>query len=75
MADVSYTIVERLGTLSTSGNYTIDVNMISWNGREPKLDIRHFYWAKDGLRMRTGISLSDNEARALLELLKRKFAS
>lgn len=75
MADVSYTIVERLGTLSTNGNYTIDVNMISWNDSEPKLYIRHFYWAENEKKMLTCIPLSDDEARALLELLKRKFAS
>ena len=43
MADkeFDFTIVDELGVLSTSPKgWTKELNLISWNGREPKYDIR-----------------------------------
>ena len=41
MPEIKYEITESLGVISeTSRGWTREVNMISWNGREPKVDVR-----------------------------------
>lgn len=62
-------IVERCGVIRTLWNgWTRELNRVSWNGREPKLDIRD--WSPDHTRMTRGIQLTEEDARMLLELLK-----
>lgn len=44
MAEFSYEIVEQIGVLSQNTNgWSRQINKISWNGRDPKFDIRD--WA------------------------------
>lgn len=64
---VEYEIIKEYGTLSTSGEYTKEVNLVSWNDGEPKLDIRT--WQPSG-KPGKGISLNREEAESLNELLK-----
>ena len=41
MPEIKYEITEHLGVISeTARGWTREVNMISWNGREPKIDVR-----------------------------------
>ena len=69
MADFKYVIVENLGVLSESPKgWKKEVNRISWNGAEPKLDIRD--WSPDHEKMGKGISLSDAEVKALRGILE-----
>ena len=44
MAEFKYEITQELGVIS-EGKYNIELNMVSWNDREPKYDIRS--WAPD----------------------------
>lgn len=68
MADITYDVRQTLGVLSNTGNgWKKELNIISWNGREPKLDIRE--WNSDRTKMKKGITLSKNEASALLLFL------
>lgn len=68
MPDFSFDVKEQIGVLSTnSTGWNREVNMVSWNGHEPKLDIRD--WAPDHSRMGKGISLSREESKALKEIL------
>ncbi len=68
MAEFSYEITEQIGVLSESSNgWSRELNLISWNGREPKYDIRD--WAPGNEKMGKGISLSKEEAKALKEIL------
>ena len=68
MADFQYEIVEELGVLSTGPKgWTKELNLISWNGREPKYDIRD--WAPEHAKMGKGVTLSDEEIEALKKLL------
>ena len=53
MAEFKYEITQELGVIS-EGKYNIELNMVSWNDREPKYDIRS--WAPDHSRMGKGIS-------------------
>jgi hypothetical protein len=68
MAEFTYKIVEELGVLgeSTRG-WTKEFNLVSWNGREAKYDIRE--WAPEHEKMGKGVTLSGDEAAELKRLL------
>lgn len=71
MADIKYDIVEELGVLSESAKgWTKELNLISWNGGTPKYDIRD--WAPEHEKMGKGVTLSEEEAKKLAELLSAK---
>ena len=69
MPDFKFEIVKKIGVLSTSSKgWTKELNLISWNDRPPKYDLRE--WAPDGETMGKGVTLSKEELAALRELLK-----
>ena len=69
MADFKYEIIEELGVLSESAKgWTKELNRISWNGGAPKLDVRD--WAPEHEKMGKYVTLTDEEAKVLLELLQ-----
>lgn len=64
MAEIQFEIVRQIGVLSeTPKGWRMELNLISWNGREPKYDIRS--WSPDHEKMSKGITLSEEEAKAL----------
>jgi hypothetical protein len=68
MAEIKYEIVKKIGVLSTSASgWTKELNLVSWNDREPKYDLRD--WSADRERRGKGITLSADELLALKELL------
>lgn len=68
MADINYEIVKKIGTLSRSASgWTKELNLVSWNDREAKYDIRD--WSADATKMGKGVTLSKEELLALRELL------
>lgn len=66
MAEIKYDIVEELGVLST-GNWALELNLISWNGAAAKYDLRK--WTDGHERMSKGVTFSVEEAKALRDLL------
>lgn len=67
--DFSYEILEELAVLSENQKgWRKELNLISWNGRPAKFDIRD--WAPDHTKMGKGITLSNDEFKALQEKLK-----
>jgi hypothetical protein len=69
MADIKYEIIEEIAVLSESAKgWKKELNLVSWNGREPKYDIRE--WAPDHEKMGKGMTLSKEE----LEKLKNSLA-
>ena len=69
MPDFKYEITEELGILSESkSGWAREVNMVSWNGAAPKLDIRD--WAPEHEKMGKGVSLSAEEVKKLKEILE-----
>ena len=46
--NVKYEIVKHFGIISKQKSYQKEVNLISWDGREPVFDIRNFRINKDG---------------------------
>lgn len=70
MEELKYKIVENFGVLSTSpSGWTKELNLISWNGGDPKYDVRQ--WAPDHSKLGKGISLSREEAEELKKLLTK----
>ena len=68
MADIKYEIVKKIGVLSKAGSgWSKELNLVSWNDREAKYDIRD--WSADGQKMGKGVTLSKEELSALRELL------
>ncbi|GHV91965.1 hypothetical protein AGMMS50268_24680 [Spirochaetia bacterium] len=68
MADITYDILKHYGVLSEEkGGWKKELNTVSWNGRNPKLDIRE--WAPGHEKMGKGVTLSREEAVKLGELL------
>lgn len=68
MADFKYEIVEAFGVLSENAKgWRKELNKISWNGAEPKYDIRD--WAPEREKMGKGVTLTEEEAQALRDLL------
>ena len=68
--DFSYEIVEHIAVLSTSKTgWTKELNLISWNGRAAKHDIRE--WSPEHEKMGKGITLNANEAQELYKLLSK----
>ena len=65
---IKYEIKEELGAISESAKgWKKELNMVSWNGAAAKFDIRD--WAPEHEKMGKGITLSQEEAEALYELL------
>ena len=70
MSEIKYEIIKKIGVLSKSASgWTKELNLISWNEREPKYDIRE--WSPDGGKMGKGVTLSKEELVALKELLNK----
>lgn len=69
MADIKFEIVQAIGVLSQgSKGWQKEINIVSWNERKPKLDIRE--WGPEHERMGKGVTLSLEETRIMLELLQ-----
>jgi len=64
MAEIKYTINQHIGVLSEGAKgWKKELNLISWNDREPKYDIRE--WSPEHEKMGKGVTLSKEEAIAL----------
>ncbi|MDR3186342.1 MAG: hypothetical protein LBU04_06010 [Christensenellaceae bacterium] len=63
-----YKIIKTYGVISsTKTGWTKELNLISWNGKEPRIDIRD--WSPEHEKMGKGITLSTSEAKNLNDLL------
>ena len=69
MADLKYEIKKNLGIIGegTKG-WKKEVNLVSWNDRKPKLDIRD--WDATHEKMGKGVTLNKNEVEELKKLLE-----
>lgn len=73
MAEIKYSITESIGVLSQNGRRSLELNMISWNDNPAKYDLRRWQSDGNGKIMSKGITLDEDEAHALYELLKGRF--
>ncbi len=71
MAEIKYEIIKSIGVLSESANgWKREVNLISWNDRAPKYDIRD--WDENHEKMTKGITLSEDEMSTLVALMNEQ---
>ncbi|QGG46306.1 YdbC family protein [Heliorestis convoluta] len=70
MAEIKYNITQHFGTLSEgSKGWKKEVNLISWNDKAPKYDIRD--WAPEHAKMGKGVTLTKEELIALRDMLNK----
>lgn len=66
-SEFKYEIKKQLGVLSTSRQgWTKEVNVISWNDRPSKIDIRE--WSPEHDKMSKGLSLTEDEMNTLVDI-------
>ena len=59
--EITFEIKEHIAVINTSETgWTREVNLVSWNGTKPKVDVRE--WDPDHKRMSRGITLTETEA-------------
>jgi hypothetical protein len=73
MSNVTFEIRKHIATLSTNQNsgWTKELNLVSWNGRPEKLEIRE--WSPDHTKMSRGVSFDDHEGTVLAAALSSYF--
>lgn len=70
MSDIKYEITQSLGVLSeNSKGWKKELNLISWNEREPKYDIRD--WSENHEKMGKGVTLTTEEIKKLRDILNK----
>ena len=64
----SFKVVEEVGVFSEGANgWQKELNLVSWNDREPKYDIRE--WDANHEKMRKGVTLTIDELVELRSIL------
>ncbi|ENH97654.1 hypothetical protein J416_04391 [Gracilibacillus halophilus YIM-C55.5] len=68
MANIKYEIIETIAIISESPKgWKKELNLVSWNGRDPKYDLRD--WSPDHEKMGKGLTLSAEELKTLKDAL------
>ena len=68
--NITHTIEKHIGTYSEAegSGWTGELNVVSWNGREAKFDIRR--WNPAHERSSKGVTFTAEELEKLYEILK-----
>ncbi|EMW5720132.1 YdbC family protein [Enterococcus faecium] len=67
--EFSYEIVEEIAILSENNKgWRKELNLVSWNGRPPKFDLRD--WAPDHEKMGKGLTLTNEEFEQLQKAIE-----
>ncbi len=70
MPEIKYNVVENIGIVSEGTNgWNKELNLISWNDREPVFDIRT--WSPDHTKMGKGVTVSKEEAKILRDFFNK----
>jgi len=70
--EFSYEIKEEIAVLGESNSgWTKELNKVAYNGGAAKFDIRE--WAPEREKMGKGVTLTEDEARALFSALQEYF--
>ena len=69
MAEIKYKIKSRIGIVGSSKGWTKELNLISWNEKAAKFDLRS--WTDDHIKMSKGITLTKDELINLRDLLNK----
>ncbi|MCJ2401278.1 YdbC family protein [Enterococcus faecium] len=67
--EFSYEIVEEIAILSENNKgWRKELNLVSWNGRPPKFDLRD--WPPDHEKMGKGLTLTNEEFEQLQKAIE-----
>ncbi|MBZ3646856.1 YdbC family protein [Enterococcus hirae] len=67
--EFSYEIIEEIAVLSENNKgWRKELNLVSWNGRPPKFDLRD--WAPEHEKMGKGLTLTNEEFEALQKAIE-----
>lgn len=70
--EATFTVHEILGVLNERADgWKYEVTLTSWNGAQPKIDIRN--WSPDHERMTRGITMFEDEAKKLAQILSERY--
>ena len=68
MAEIKFEVVKELGVIGEGGKgWNKEVNLVSWNDRKPKIDIRD--WDPSHTKMGKGITFTKDELSNLKDIL------
>lgn len=71
--ELKYEIINNVGVIAESpSGWRKELNRVSWNGAEPKYDIRD--WSPDHSKMGKGITLTESELRSLKAIIDEEIA-
>lgn len=69
MPEITFEIVKKIGVISTTEKgWSKELNLVSWNGRDPKFDLRD--WNEEHDKMGKGVTLNQDEVNKLKEILE-----
>lgn len=71
MKEVTVDIIEHIGAFGKKGNKTLEVNFVSWCGKDPKIDIRA--WDDNHEYPDRGITFTEEQAEGLYKVLKERY--
>lgn len=66
---MKFEIRETIAKISQRNKWTLELNRVSWNDADPKLDLRA--WSADHEKMSKGITLTEEEAAELCRVLQK----
>ena len=65
-------LIKKIALISGSETgFRKELNIVSWNGKEPKYDLRN--WSPEGKALR-GVTLTEDEAKELQKVLDDMFS-
>lgn len=68
LSEIKFEIIQNVGCLSESSKgWKKEINLISWNDKEPKYDIRD--WDPEHGKMGKGVTLTLEELKKLKDIL------
>lgn len=69
MAGIEFEIMEEIGVISEAkSGWKRELNIVSWNGNEPKFDIRD--WSPDHSKMGKGMTFTEGDLISLKNVLE-----
>ena len=65
-------VIKKIALISGSEKgFRQELNLVSWNGKDPKYDLRS--WSPEGIALK-GLTLTEDEAKELQKVLNDMFA-
>ena len=69
--EINCNIAREIAVLSSNQNgWQLELNEVAWNGKEAKLELRR--WAPNHEKCNKGVTLTAQEAKALLSALQKE---